>query len=135
MRILTAHFCDEAHLDETGKLHIHGIFFDRAASGFPAKQDRMVLVMVVEWDRDDQGRFRFRLDLDGGDDKPSFTIDGHTDVGSRPGDRIPPRTFLVMPVEDVVFPHPGPYRLEIRVKGQTLSGPTLYLVETSEGSG
>ena len=132
MRILTAHFCDEAHLDADGKLHIHGIFFDRAAPGFPAQQDRMVLVMVVEWDPDDQGRFRFRLDLDGGGDKPSFTVEGHTDVGRGPGDLAPPRTYLIMPMEDIVFPHPGPYRLRIRVKGETLAGPTLYLVETAE---
>lgn len=134
MRILAAHFCEEAHVDEAGKLHVHGIFFDRAAPGFPAQQDRMVLVLVVEWDAEDQGRYRFRLDLDGGGDKPSFTIDGHTDVGRRPGDLTPPRTVLIMPVENTVFPHPGLYRLVIRVKGETLPGPTLHLVETAEAS-
>lgn len=130
MRVLTAHFCDEAHLDDDGKLHIHGVFFDRAAPGFPAMQDRMVLVLVVEWDPDDQGRYRFRLDLDGGGDKPSFTVDGHTDVAARPGDQAPPRTYLIMPMEDIVFPHAGPYELRIRLKGETLAGPTLYLVES-----
>jgi len=134
MRILAAHFCDEAHLDADGKLHIHGLFFDRGAPGFPAKQDRMVLVLVVEWDPEDQGRYRFRLDLDGGGEKPSLTVDGHTDVASRPGDRTPPRTYLIMPVEDVIFPHPGPYSLRIRVKGEVLAGPTLYLVEAPADS-
>jgi Family of unknown function (DUF6941) len=132
MRILTAHFCEGAHVDDAGKLHIHGIFFDRAAPGFPAKQDHMVLVVVVEWEPDDQGRFRFRLDLKGDGDKPSFTVEGHTDVGRRPQDAAPPRTYLIMPMEDIVFPRPGPYRLEIRAKGETLSGPTLYLVETAD---
>jgi len=134
MRILTAHFCEEAHLDEAGKLHIHGIFFDRAAPGFPAQQDHMVLVLVVEWDPEDQGRYRFRLDLDGGGDQPSFTVDGHTDVGRSPGDLAPPRTFLIMPIEETVFPHPGPYRLMIRIKGETFAGPTLNLMETGEAS-
>jgi hypothetical protein len=134
MRILAAHFCEEAHLDEEGKLYIHGVFFDRASPGFPAKQDHMVLVLVVEWDGRDQGRYRFRLDLDGGGEKPSFTVEGHTDVGRRPGDLTPPRTFLIMPIEETVFPHPGAYRLVIRIKGETLAGPTLNLLETGEAS-
>ena len=132
MRILTAHFCEEAHLDDDGKLHIHGILFDRAAPGFPAKQDRMVLVLVMEWDPDDPGRYQFRVDLEGGGDKPSFSVEGHTDVGRRPGDLTPPRTYLITPVEDTVFPEAGLYQLKIRVKGETHAGPTLRLVEATE---
>jgi hypothetical protein len=34
-----------------------------------------------------------------------------------------------MPVQDVVFPSPGPYRLEAKIKGQTVPGPVLHLWE------
>ena len=32
----------------------------------------------------------------------------------------------------MVFPEPGPYRFRVRMKGQELDGPVLYLVEREE---
>lgn len=130
MDLLLALVCDDARPDDQGKLDIHGVFNDLYAPGFPAKQDRMVLVMVVEWDRADQGRYRFKVDLVGPGGKPTLTVDGHTDVDERPDDRPPARTRLVMPLEEVVFPTPGAYRFVIRVKGRELEGPALYLVRS-----
>lgn len=130
MDLLLALVCDDARPDDQGKLDIHGVFNDLYAPGFPAKQDQMVLVMVVEWDRADQGRYRFKVDLVGPGGKPTLTVDGHTDVDGRPEDRPPARTRLVMPLEEVVFPEPGGYRFVIRVKGRELKGPTLYLVRS-----
>lgn len=129
MELLLGLVCDDARTTDEGKLDVHGIFNDLYAPGFPARQDRMVLVLAVEWDREDDGRFQFRVDLKGPDGKPSLTVDGHTEVDRRPPDRPPPRTRLVMPLEDVVFPHPGAYRFEVRMKGQTFSGPSLHLME------
>lgn len=111
-------------------MDIHGVFNDLYAPGFPARQDHMTLVLVLEWDRQDQGRFTFKLDLVGPDDRPTLTVDGHTDVGVRREDEPPARTRLTMPLEDVVFPVPGRYRFQLRVKGRTLDGPSLYLVRT-----
>ena len=37
-----------------------------------------------------------------------------------------------MPLENVVFPLPGRYRVKIRLKGKELEGPSLYLVTSSE---
>ena len=37
-----------------------------------------------------------------------------------------------MPLENIVFPKSGQYAFVIRVKGQTLQGPSLYLMETDE---
>jgi hypothetical protein len=34
-----------------------------------------------------------------------------------------------MPLETVIFPTSGPYRFRVRVKGQELEGPTLYLIQ------
>ena len=134
MHPITMAFCEHAELRQDGKLDIHGAFVDLAAPGFPAKQDRMVVVVAVEWGHDDAGRYRFKVELKAQSGHPSFTIDGETEVKPHgPGDR-PARTYLVMPVEDVVFPKPGPYRLEATVKGQTLPGPVLHLWEIDEES-
>jgi hypothetical protein len=132
MQLLMAVVCDDARVNPEGKMDIHGVFNDLYAPGFPAKQDRMVLVLVVEWDRDDEGRHRFRVDLEDEDGKPSLSVEGHTDVDRRPADRPPPRTRLIMPIEEAVFPRPGPYRFMVRMKGQTHTGPSLYLVEADE---
>lgn len=129
MELLLGLVCDDAQTTAEGKLDVQGIFNDLYAPGFPAKQDRMVLVIAMEWDREDQGRFQFRVDLTGPEGRPSLTVDGHTEVDRRPPDRPPARTRLVMPLEDVVFPRPGTYRFEVRMKGQTFPGPSLHLVE------
>lgn len=129
MELLLGLVCDDARTTDEGKLDVQGIFNDLYAPGFPAKQDRMVLVLAIEWDRRDQGRFQFRVDLNGPDGSPSLTVDGHTEVDRRPPERPPARTRLVMPLEDVIFPRAGKYRFEVRMKGETFPGPTLHLVE------
>ena len=132
MQLLLALVCDDAGLNPEGKLDVHGVFNDLYAPGFPAKQERMVLVLVVEWDREDEGRFRFRVDLEDDTGKPTLSVEGYSDVDQRPADRPPPRTRLVMPLEEVIFPRPGAYTFQIRLKGRTLRGPDLYLVESDE---
>jgi hypothetical protein len=132
MQILLAVVCDDAKLNAKGKLDVHGIFNDLYAPGFPAKQERMTLVLVVEWDREDEGRYRFRVDLRDPDGESILSLDGHTDVDRRPADRPPPRTRLVMPLGEVIFPQPGAYDFRVTMKGQTFSGTSLYLVESDE---
>jgi hypothetical protein len=131
VRILLSILCDDARVAPDGKLDIHGVFHDLYAPGFPARQDRVVLVLVIEWGREDQGRFALRVDLIAPDGKPALTVNGHTDVDQRPADRSPARTQLVMPLETVIFPVAGAYRFRIRVKGQDHEGPTLHLLRTA----
>ena len=131
MKVLLNLLCDDARVAPDGKIDIHGVFHDLYAPGFPARQDKIVLVLVVEWAREDHGRFAFRVDLLAPDGKPTLTVNGHTDVDERPADRPPARTQLVMPLETVIFPVAGTYRFRIRVKGQDYDGPTLYLIRTA----
>ncbi len=133
MYVQLALVCDDAQIRSDGKMDVHGVFNDLIAPGFPAKQERMVLVTTIEWDRGDEGRNKFKVDLVGPDGRPSLTVDGHTDVDTRSPDRPPPRTRLVLPLEDVVFPRPGRYNFEIRVKGKRLRGPSLFLMEAGNG--
>lgn len=138
MRILAAAVCDHATPAPDGKLDLHGVFHDLYAPGFPARQDRMTLVLTLEWDRNDNGRHAFRIDVRDPEGRPTLTVDGESDVTPRPAGRPPPRTRLVMPLEHVVFPVPGRYEFRVKVKGHVLPGPSLHLVaveaEASEGA-
>ncbi len=132
MHVLMMTFCEQAELRPDGRLDVHGAFHDLVAPGFPAKQDQMVLVVAVEWKPEDGGRFQFKVDLVGDAPHPSLTITGETEVKAyAPGDR-PARTFLILPVEDVVFPTAGPYRMDVKIKGETVPGPTLHLWEMDD---
>ncbi len=135
MHVQLAMVCDDARMRRDGKMDVEGVFNDLTAPGFPARQDRMVLVTTIEWDREDEGRHNFRVELVGPEGRPSITIEGHTDVDRRPADRPPPRTRLILPLENVVFPRPGRYAFEIRVKGRKLRGPSLFLMEADEAGG
>jgi hypothetical protein len=130
MQLQLALVCDDAGTSAEGKLDIHGVFNDLYAPGFPAQQDRMVLVLAVEWGHADQGRYQFRVDLVGPQDQPVLTVDGYTDVDPRPLDRPPPRTRLILPLEGVVFEEPGRYAFRIRLKGTDHPGPALYLIQS-----
>ena len=128
MQLQLALVCDHADQTPEGKLDLKGVFNDLAAPGFPAKHD-MFLVLVVEWDRSDQGRYEFQVDLLDPSTKSSMTIRGHSDVDRRDPGRPPARTRIIMPLRDVIFPEAGQYRFRIQVKGRTHEGPSLFLVE------
>lgn len=132
MRLRFSAICDDARPTPTGRIDAHGIYHDLAAPGFPAKQEHMVLVLVLEWDREDHGRYRFKADLEDDEGKVSLTVEGETEV-QQPGEGQPPaRSQLVMPIEEVVFPHAGQYTFRLKVKGRTLQGPGVYLMEVPE---
>ncbi|HEX9886698.1 MAG TPA: hypothetical protein VGA70_09425, partial [Longimicrobiales bacterium] len=119
--LVLAFVCQEAGPDAEGRLDARGIYHDLFAPGFPARQERMVLVALLEWDRADHGRFQFRMDLVGEDGKEAVTLNGHTDVDARRADQPPARTQLIMPLDNVVFREPGAFRLRVRVKGRDLT--------------
>lgn len=129
MNLLLGLVCDDARSNPDGKLDVHGVFHDLFAPGFPARQDRMVLVLVVEWDREDHGRYAFRVDLVDPDGRATASAEVETEVSPSPAPRPPSRTQLVSPLEDIVFPVPGTYRFRVRVKGHDLDGPLLHLLE------
>ncbi len=132
MHLRFAAVCADARTTPDGRIDIHGVFHDLSAPGFPAQQDHLVLVLVIEWERSDHGRYLFKADLEDEDGTPSLTVEGETEV-HRPGpDQPPARSQLVMPLEGVIFPRPGQYTFRIRVKGNTLEGPGIYLLESSE---
>ncbi len=128
MRLQLALVCDHAEQTPNGKLDLRGVFNDLAAPGFPAKHD-MVLVLAVEWDRSDEGRYEFQVELVGPSGRTTMTISGHSDVDRRDAGSPPARTRIILPLQDVIFPEPGQYTFRIQVKGRIHEGPSLFLVE------
>lgn len=132
MQLRFSAICEDARPTPDGKIDVHGIYHDLAAPGFPARQDLLVLVLVLEWHREDHGRYLFKADLEDEDGKVSVTVEGETEVHRPSPDHPPARSQLIMPLENVVFPRAGQYQFKIKVKGQTLDGPGLYLMEAPE---
>ena len=133
MHLRFSAICEDARPTSDGKVDVHGVYHDLSAPGFPAKQDRLVLVLVIEWERADHGRYLFKADLEDDDAKISLTVEGETEVHRPQPDQPPARSQLIMPMEGVVFPHAGQYTFRVKVKGHTLEGPGIYLMEVPEG--
>ncbi len=124
--------CDDARPTPGGKIDVHGVYHDLSAPGFPAQQDRLVLVLVIEWDRDDHGSYLFKADLEDGEGNLSLTVEGETEVHRPDDDQPPARSQLIMPMEGIVFPRPGQYTFRVKVKGIVLEGPGIFLTEVQE---
>jgi hypothetical protein len=132
MRILYALNCEHAEPRQDGRLDVHGIFHQLYAPGFPAKQDRMVLALAVEWDQEGEGRLDFRIDLVDPNGSPSLTISGHTDVSARAPGEAPPQTRLILPMQEVIFPSAGTYLFEMAVGGESMRFAPLHLIENDD---
>ena len=124
--------CDNARPTPEGKIDLHGVYSDLSAPGFPAKQDKLVLVLVLEWAPSDEGRYLFKADLEDDEGNISLTVEGETEVWVPAPGHPPSRSQLIMPMEGVVFPHAGQYTFRVKVKGQTLQGPGVFLIEADE---
>jgi hypothetical protein len=90
-----------------------------------------MLAGSIEWDRGLHGHLPFAIHLLDPDDKPVFTIDGHSEVDARPDTRPPARTHLILPLENLVFTKSGQYQVQIEILNRQYSGPSLYLMQSS----
>lgn len=133
MNLILSLACEEARQRPDGRFDFVGVFDELQAPGFPAAQDRMTVVFVMEWEPDERGRRPFRADLVDETERKILTIEGHTDVSAHgPGAR--PRTRLIMPLERVVFPQAGVYRFILHSGGNATPAFTLRLAEQGSGT-
>lgn len=114
MKLNLAIACDDAHVRPDGKVDVVGIFNELTAPGFPAAQDRMTVVFVMEWEPQEAGRQPLRADLLDESGSMILTIQGHTDVEARSPDRAPAQTRVIMPLERVIFPKAGRYTFRLK---------------------
>jgi hypothetical protein len=131
MRLILSLACEEARQRPDGRLDFVGVFDELTAPGFPAAQDRMTVVFIMEWAPEEHGRREFRADLVDERDRKVLTIEGHTDVSRRAGGG-PARTQLIMPLERVVFPEAGEYRFRLQVGSQVIPAFSVRLGARSE---
>ncbi len=134
MKLILSLACEDARARPDGRLDIVGIFDELSAPGFPAAQDRMTVVFVMEWSPGQTGRKEFRADLADREGTRVLTIEGHTDIPAEAG-AARPRTQLIMPLERVVFPHDGEYRFQLTVDGESIPAFSLFLSEAPETAG
>lgn len=129
MILRLAALCEAARERPDGRMDLVGVFNELSAPGFPAMQERMTAVFVVEWAADETGQQPLRADMIDADGRKLLTIQGHTDVDARDDQRAPAVTRLVMPLEKVVFPHAGRYRFELLAGSDVVEACTLFVGE------
>lgn len=132
MKVLYSFLCEDANPRHDGRVDVTGIFTQLYAPGFPAQQDRMVLVAAIEWDAVERGQIPFSIDLLDPDRAPVGTISGGSEVRDVPDLAGPPQTRLVMPLENVVFPKEGTYEFELKVGDARQVLALLHLIENPD---
>ena len=121
--------CSHAQAGPDNNLNIYGVFNELYAPAFPARQDRLVLAGIIEWDNHAQGRMAFKIDLRDPSDRSIFTIEGHTNVDPVENSDSPPKSQFVLPMEKVLFPVAGRYKVRLIIEGKELTGPSIYLIK------
>ena len=127
MNLVLAIACDAATVSPHGKLDVQGIYNELSAPNFPAAQERLTIVLVLEWGARDAGEQPIRADLIGPDGEMVITIQGHTEVELGPDNEVPPQTRMILPLDNVVFQAPGRYFFRIQAGSETVDALPLYV--------
>ncbi|MEO5509315.1 MAG: hypothetical protein ABIV28_00805 [Longimicrobiales bacterium] len=129
MELKLAVICEAARERPDGRLDVIGIFDELRAPAFPAVQDRMTVVFVMEWGPDETGDQPFRADLVHESGRKILGLEGHTVVHPPSAGRA--ITKLVQPLEKVVFPAAGVYHFELVAGGDIKEVAGLRLADAA----
>jgi hypothetical protein len=127
MNLVLAIACDSATVSPAGKLDVQGIYNELSAPNFPAAQEQLTVVLVLEWGARDAGEQPIRADLIGPDGEMVITIQGHTEVELAPDNEVPPQTRMILPLENVVFQTPGRYFFRVKAGTEEVETLPLYV--------
>jgi hypothetical protein len=119
--------CEDARERNDGRLDLVGVFHELSAPGFPAMQERMIAVFLIEWAADEAGRQPLRADMVDATGRKLLTIQGHTDVEARSAGRPPALTRLIVALDKVVFPVPGVYRFDLVAGGDVVPACSFFV--------
>lgn len=128
MKVLYSVLCEDAHARQDGRLDVHGVFHQLYAPGFPAQQSELTLVTAIEWEPHERGQIAFSVDLLDPGRSPVLTIRAETDVHERDPHGGAPRSEMVMPLTNVVFPAEGRYTFELDLGGARQPLAQLHLI-------
>lgn len=133
MELKLALVCEEARERPDGRIDFIGVFDALLAPGFPAMQERMTVVFVIEWADDELGMQALRADLVDSRERKVLTIEGHTEVTPRRDARDSgPETRLIMGIDRVVFPAAGRYDFQLLAAGQMRKACSIHVLEGAQ---
>jgi hypothetical protein len=124
--------CEAARERPDVRLDLIGVFNELSAPGFPAVQDALTVVFIVEWSDDEAGEQPLRADMLNEAGRKLLTIEGYTDVDARGTERAPAQTRLVMALEEVIFPEPGRYRFELLAGSDVVEACSFFVGRIDE---
>jgi hypothetical protein len=129
VKVLYSVIAEDAQLRHDGRMDVHGIFHELYARGFPARQDKLTLVITIEWSASERGAIDFSVNLLDPQRSPVLTINAQTQVEDEYAVHRPARTQMAIPIDGLVFPVAGTYEFALTV-GDTVEPLTpIYLVE------
>ena len=114
MKVPLAVLCDAANVSREGKLNILGVFSDLWAGQFPCTHPSLTLVVGLEATFTERGEHAVDIRLVDADGGELLKLDGRVNVqGPRPGRPI--FTQAILQLNNISFPKPGSYTLDILV--------------------
>ncbi len=128
MELKLAVVCEAARERPDGRLDIIGVFDELHAPAFPAVQERMTVVFIMEWSAGESGSQPFRADLVHASGRKILGLEGHTVVHAPGAGRAV--TKLVQPLEKVVFPAAGDYHFDLVAGGNIVAAAGVRLTES-----
>ncbi len=123
--------CDSANVSREGKLNIFGIFSALSARQFPCVHPSLALVLILEATYTERGEHSVDIRLVDADGGELLKLDGRVNVhGERPGRPI--QTQAILQLNNIAFPHPGSYTVDIIVDRRHERSLPLEVVQLPE---
>lgn len=126
MNLDLALIADAATVDSSGKLNVLGIFDHIAAAEFPARHERMCLVLRFSAAANEAGDHEVEVVIRDPEGEELARMSGSIGLGlfmGGEGVRIP----QVLHLDGFVFPQPGTYLIEVEIDGEVQGSLSLHL--------
>ena len=141
MKLLYSVICEHARSRPDGRVDLEGVFHELRASGFPARQDDLTLVAVVEWGPRERGTIGFTVDcLDPAgrrylrDEQGEFVkiAEGSTEVADFGPEHGPPFTPFILPMRNLPFLKSGAHQFVLTIGKTPIKLARLHLIHVPE---
>ena len=116
MKLDLALIADAATVDGSGKLNILGVFDHIAVVDFPARHERMCLVMRFRAERPETGEHQIDVVIRDPSEQEMARMSGSIDLGNAVG-RESVHIPQVLHLDGFVFPQPGVYCIAVEIDG------------------